>query len=330
MKEKITIQRKLLDWVVSGIGSVAGSMLAPWKARREAQAKQIDAEGDAKVLQIQAKAHAEARAELVPPDAEVDVELDITNAVNQRLRFQEKKRQINITSVVTQAAAQLGEGEVENNEPDHDWIARFFNDVQDVSSEEMQSLWARILAGEIERTGSTSIQTLGILKNLDQATSRLFRKFCSACIFLNADDQTISDARVPSLGGNAGDNSLRAYGLDFDALNVLNEHGLIISDYNSWCDYRVSIEFQVGEPPRAVRLPFRFQDRYWVLIPTHKRDSNAEFRLSGVALTRSGRELSNVVGSEAMNEFSQALSNFFQGQNLQMTEVESGKPQIFR
>lgn len=295
MKNNVKLQEKLLGYVVSGIGSFAGSMLAPWKARREAQAKQIDAEGEAKVLQIQARAQAEARAELVPPDAEVDVELDITNAVTQRLRIQEKKRQDNITSVVGQAAAQLGEGEVENNEPDHDWTARFFNDVQDVSSEEMQSLWAKILAGEVERPGNTSIRTLGILKNLDQATSRLFRKFCSACIFLNADSKTISDARLPSLGGNAADNSLRAYGLDFDVLNILNEHGLIISDYNSWCDYRVSIEFQAGEPPRPVRLPFRFQDRYWVLIPTNERDSNMEFRLSGVALTRSGRELLRVL-----------------------------------
>ena len=46
------------------------------------------------------------------------------------------------------------------------------------------------------------------------------------------------DARVPSLGGNAAQNSLEAYGLGFGNLNVLNEHGLIIADYNSWFDDR--------------------------------------------------------------------------------------------
>ena len=319
---------KLVDYAASGIGSVAGSMLAPWRARREALAKQIAAKGDAAALLIQAEAQAEARAILVSQDTDVTGELDIANTVNQRIQFQERKRQINIVSVVRQAANQLGDKEVENNEPDHDWTARFFNDVQDVSSEEMQSLWAKVLAGEVERAGSTSIRTLGILKNLDQDTARLFRKFCSACVFLSPDGKTLMDARVPSLGGNAGSNSLQAYGLHFGALNILNEHGLIISDYNSWHDYRLSIGLKIDNPPQLIRMPFCFQDRYWILIPTNERNPNKEFRLSGVMLTRPGRELSVIVGLETMDEFSRALSDFFRGEKLQMTEVAS--PIVFR
>ena len=67
------------------------------------------------------------------------------------------------------------------------------NDIQDVSSEKFQLLWAKVLAGEVERPGSTSIRTLSILKNIDQATADLFRKFYSACVVLK------DDARVPSL-----------------------------------------------------------------------------------------------------------------------------------
>ena len=144
---------KLLDYVASGIGSVAGSMLGPWRARREALAKQITAKGDADVLLIQAEAQAEARAILVSQDVDVTGELNIANTVNQRIQFQERKRQLNIASVVMQAANQLGDKGVANHEPDHDWTARFFNDVQDVSSEEMQALWAKVLAGEVERAG---------------------------------------------------------------------------------------------------------------------------------------------------------------------------------
>lgn len=321
---------KLVDYAASGIGSVAGAMLAPWIARREAQAKQIAAEGDAKILLLQAETQAKARKILMSQHTDVTGELDIADTVNQRIQFQERKRQINIASVVRQAANQLGDKEVENHEPDHDWTARFFNDVQDVSSEEMQSLWAKVLAGEVERAGSTSIQTLGILKNLDQTTARLFRKFCSVCLFLSPDGKDFMDARVPSLGGNAGSNSLGAYGLNFDALNLLNEHGLIISDYNSWFDYRLSVGLKADHSTQLIRIPFRFQNRYWVLIPTSERDLGEEFRLSGVAMTRSGRELSGVVDSEAMDEFSQALSSFFQREKLQMTEVESYAPQVFR
>ena len=45
---------KLVDYTASGIGSVAGLMMAmwvPWKAKQEAEAKKIAAEGDATILQ---------------------------------------------------------------------------------------------------------------------------------------------------------------------------------------------------------------------------------------------------------------------------------------
>ena len=208
---------------------------------------------------------------------------------------------------------ELGDKDVANSEPDHDWTARFFSDVQDVSSEEMQSLWGKVLAGEVERPGSTSILTLSILRNLDQATASIFRKLCSICISIRLDGNQFIDARVPSLGGNPSNNVLNDYGLNFDALNVLNEHGLIISDYNSWSNhYGLCIEIvsSGSESPRA-RLPFSLQGRYWILVSTTIRAENQEFRLSGVALTRSGRELSRIVDLEPMNKYAQALMKFF-------------------
>ena len=206
---------KLLDYVASGIGSVAGPMLATWRARREAQAIRIAAKGEADALLIQAEAQSEAREILLSQDTEISGEVDISDAVRQRIQFQERKRQLNIESVVKKAATQLGDTEVPNDETDHDWTAHFFNHVQDVSSEEMQSLWAKVLAGEVERAGSTSIRTLGILRNLDQSTARLFRIFCSGCVFLCIEGRTLVDARVPSLGGNAASNALKPFGLGF-------------------------------------------------------------------------------------------------------------------
>lgn len=48
--EKISGVDKLVDVLASGIGSVAGPILAPWKASREARARLIEAEGTAKIL----------------------------------------------------------------------------------------------------------------------------------------------------------------------------------------------------------------------------------------------------------------------------------------
>ena len=321
---------KLCDYAASGIGSIAGPILAPWKARREAQVKKIVAKAEADALVVLAEAQAEARKTLISQDSTFTAELDIANTVSQRIQFQEEKRQKNIESVVKQAASQLGDKEVPDNEPDHDWTARFFNEAQDVSSEEMQSLWAKVLAGEVERAGSTSIRTLSILKNLDQATAHLLRKFCSACIFFCPDGKTILDARVPSLGGNAATNALQAYGFDFGNLNILNEHGLIISDYNSWRDYKMSIGVTLDSNSSLLRIPFIFQNRHWILVPTDQGRDNKEYRLSGVALTHSGCELARIVELESMDKFAQDLINYFQKSNFQMTEIDSQGPQLFR
>ena len=310
-------------------------MLASWKARREANASQIGArgqaasmgilaEGQSNALRIIANAQSEAQQSLA--SSNLQGEVTISDAVSQRFQFQEEKRQKNIHAVTALAAAALDGSDVPDHEPDHDWTARFFNEIQDVSSEQMQELWAKVLAGEVERPGNTSIRTLSILRNLDQTTARLFGRLSSACLSIRPDGDQFWDSRVCSLGGAAGDNALRAYGLDFDCLNILNEHGLIISDYNSWFDYNVSITSWPSERDAAMMcVPFRFQGRYWVLVPLVQRPSGRVFRLSGVALTRSGRELSRIVGVDAMDEYAQALRKYFRNNKLQMTEVDSGE-----
>ena len=68
---KVQALDKLLDYAASGIGSVAGPILATWRARKKLGPKVIAAEGDANVLRIRADAHAKAREGLLPRDARV-------------------------------------------------------------------------------------------------------------------------------------------------------------------------------------------------------------------------------------------------------------------
>ena len=331
----ISALEKLLDYAASGIGSIAGPMLVSWRARREGEASRIAAHAEADVQAIRAAGQAEslsiitaaqedARQLLTAPGIAIRGEFTIAEAIEQRVQFQEQKRQSNIGAIVQQAALEVGDKQAQDHEVDHDWTARFFTEIQDVSSEEMQSLWAKVLAGEVERPRRTSIRTLDILRGLDQRTANLFRKLCSACVSINPDGSHFIDARVPSLGGNAGENVLQQYGLNFGNLNVLNEHGLVISDYNSWFDYRIVIGINPGPGQPPPRIPFCFQNRQWVLVQTNQRDLPKEFRMSGVALTRSGQELSRIVDLEPMDEYAQALREFFEGRHLRMIEASSG------
>lgn len=182
---KIPALEKLVDYVASGVGAIGGPLLARWKARTQAAAARIEAQGQADVLRIDAQAHAEttkliaeAQAEaqriVAADDSSLRGEVSIANAIESRLEFQERKRESNIRSVVGKAAEALYGKQVDRHEVDHDWVARFFADAQDVTSEHMQAIWAKILAGEVETPGRTSLHTLAVLKNMSRQDAELF------------------------------------------------------------------------------------------------------------------------------------------------------------
>ena len=179
---KIPAVDKLIDYVASGIGAVGGPLLARWKANREAAVARIEAQGQADSIALITDAMTEARKKFSAADASIQGEISIGEGMESRLMFQEKKRQRNLKAVVELAADELCDKEVQNHDLDHDWVARFFSDVQDVTSEHMQRIWAKILAGEVETPGRTSLHTLSILKNMAQRDAVLFVKM-SAFVF---------------------------------------------------------------------------------------------------------------------------------------------------
>ena len=177
---------KLVDYTASGIGAIAGPILAPWKASREgkarvkaaeadAEVRRIGAESNAQSLQIIADAQAQARQAIAKPIESGHGVVEITrDNITQRIEFQERKRLANVSSVLQNAAAELGDKKVSDHEPDHDWTARFFDSVQDVSSEDMRKIWSKILAGEVEKPGGTSLRTLSILRDMSQNDAKMF------------------------------------------------------------------------------------------------------------------------------------------------------------
>lgn len=214
---------------------------------------------------------------------------------------------------------QQAESETEKS-IDDDWFNIFEKEASQKSTEEVQHRFARVLAGEIEKPGSYSIRAVKILGELDQYVAALFKTLCSACVFLGIPNSKIHiDARVPSLSGRAGTNALGKYGLNFVQLNILNEYGLIISDYDTWLTCDGIIEYQ-GDP---APLQFYHQGSTWVLLPLPERDNKMELRLSGVVFSEVGRELFHIVDQNPMPEYTEDLKKFFAEQNLSMIEVNN-------
>ena len=239
------------------------------------------------------------------------------------------REQFNLDKVSEVAALEINkpmadcvenEADVKEAEPiDDDWLNAFEKEASQKSTDEMQRLFGRILAGEIRKPSSFSIKTLKAMGQIDQATANLFRRLCSLSVSLKVQSHIIQ-ATVLSLGGNAGSNALQKFGLSFDQLNRLHEYGLIISDYNSYTMF----DFCVVKS-NTIGMPLTFQSRAWALVPTQTRAEDSKLRLHGVALSSAGKELLGVVEIEANDEYTGALTEFFQKQNLTMTEVAPPK-----
>lgn len=137
--------------------------------------------------------------------------------VDDRVFQQEARRQLNIENVTAIAAEQLKDDPpIENTPVNDDWMARFFNIVQDISNEEMQALWGKILAGEVKRPKSFSLRTMELIKNLSKDEADVIMKVGNFS-FRKDDDYAIFK----------GDDGLEKHGITFYDTALLIELGII-------------------------------------------------------------------------------------------------------
>jgi hypothetical protein len=203
-----------------------------------------------------------------------------------------------------------------------DWLNTFEDQAAHMSSEEMQCLFARILAGEIRKPASYSIKTVKLIAQLDNTAAAIFKTVCSLCISYSVPGLNAPlDARAISLGGSAGENSLADYGLGFQQLSTLTEYGLITSDFHTWADYQLSIA-----RGKAALLPISYQNELWALVPHKEMPQSTNLKMYGVALTGSGRELLSIVDKQPNGKYTAALLAFIDKLGMQMTKVDSLKP----
>ena len=298
---KVPALEKLLECAASGIGAVAGPMLASWKARREAKARRIETEGEADRLKLITDATAEARRVLVPPDTVKHGTVTIgPDGITQRIEFQEKKRQANIVSVVTGAVANLGDKEVPDREPDPDWTARFFDCAQDVSSRDMQKLWSQLLSGEVESPGQTSLRTLDVLRNM---TSEEAQKFQDACSYVSYQTVILYFTVY-----DASEMAMNYPEIACDNLFLLRDAGLINAEPTT---------------QRTIR-PVKHED--YAFIPYHDlllkispREKRFPLDIPCFLLTSAGRELLQFTKCEARMDYLESFSRWLRSRGFELS-----------
>lgn len=279
------------------------------------------------------RAETNARVKLIETNAsqiarQLEVDPEYARVAVRKFGQRIIREQVNLDMVSEEAARQLAKQEAlsaeaggqEVKEIDDDWLNQFEREASQKSTEEMQRLFGRILAGEISRPSSYSIRTIKILGELDTQVAQLFQKFCSASISIQIPTTglLIVDARVPSLGGNASHNALQQYGFAYATLNKLNEYGLIISDYNSWFDYGL---LALANENNQVLSGFSHQNQLFGLIPNEKWGQKKEVKVSGVGFSEVGKELLSIIDVIPVPNYTKDLKEFFLKQNLVMTPV---------
>ncbi|MCR4467791.1 DUF2806 domain-containing protein [Burkholderia sp. SCN-KJ] len=167
-----------------------GSLLKPWQSRRVARADLANrteeilllaqAERDATDIQAGTKrAHLEGgRVLLLEQNVEVvdgraEPQLNIPQliaAAAQARGAQAVLDEVNVAKSVLHAERILiGDNTPVIDRPlDGDWLKRWRDSAASISSDELQSLWGKVLAEEVKAPGTYSLRTLDFLKNLSR------------------------------------------------------------------------------------------------------------------------------------------------------------------
>jgi hypothetical protein len=270
---------KLVETVAHGIGV----LYEPYRIRRQAEA-------EAEAIEI--KAEAEAGALVIRAKSEIKVR-ELAARAGERIAFRELRRQENIERITAKALPLLP-NEVAEQPVDPDWTAHFFENCQDISDEQIQQLWARILAGEVSAPGTFSLRTLGIVKMLTKEDAGLFTRFCT---YVWQTSEKLEAILYPP-------HNRRFAGEEYDVLLRLQWMGLLI------CQPKMLLK--VGAPAEFT---------YW---GTRYTLSHAEptfvIRVGDAALTEAGRELTSVSGAIPDPVYRDKVLAWWRSQGIGITE----------
>lgn len=203
----IKIDGKPLEKLIEVISNGIGTIYRPRAIRKEAEAKAYEIEI---VERAKAKALAEGK----------EIEAEVYERMQERLLYRETSRQNNIDNVSAIAIQQLQDEEtVSDDSVDQDWSTRFFNIVEDISDEEMQKLWGRILAGEVKRPKSYSLRTLETIRNLSRSEADTFIKVANFSIKSRGASYIFK--------GNDSNQLYKEFEIRYNDIATLKEIGLI-------------------------------------------------------------------------------------------------------
>lgn len=248
------------DTLIKKVSSAVGGIFEPWQIKRVAKA--------------------EAEASLIKAKAEIEI-TDLHRRAMHRFVEEEANRQENMEVITEKAIPQLEEGS-DPSKMEDDWVTNFFDKSRIVSDNEMQDLWASVLAGEANSPGTYSKRTVNFLGDLDKRDAELFSALCSFGWFVGAFTPLIFDPQAAIYNDK---------GLNFNTLTHLDSIGLI--QFNNLSGFS------------RTGLPQKFTVAYCEepLSLTMEKEEGNKLSIGRVLLTQVGIELARVCQSPGIEGF---------------------------
>jgi hypothetical protein len=165
----------------------------------------------------------------------------LLKSAGQRFLAEQKTKQRNLKTVVDKAELSA----ISNpQEVEQDWFLKWMEISQTISRENVQEILARIISGEVKKSGSFSLRSLDVLKNLSKAELNLFQIFCDISYSIpNVGDAVTCVICEPF--GNPGQNGMSSIGLSYPSLAILQDAGLIQTDLNAWREFPIPVMLQI-------------------------------------------------------------------------------------
>jgi len=181
---------------------------------------------------------------------------DRAKAVSQRNRLREEQKLANLSAIMDMAL-DVAISDVSNESIDPDWFYSFTDLAENIYSPDMQELWGKILAVEISRPGSFSLNTLETLRKLTQRDAKIFALACRLSSKRVGDPipRIITDYHQRKTLTNWFVNkhtmpvNLANFGLSYPSLLTLFDLGLIVSNEIESAEFPLhkSVLFRCGE-----------------------------------------------------------------------------------
>lgn len=219
------------------------------------------------------------------------------------LRFvaEQTRQQENIEAITADAMAKL-DHEAKPDQLDNDWIVNFFDKSRHCSDEQMQSLWAKILAGEANSPGKFSRRTVNLMADFGKADAEAvstIRRFC-------LED---TDGKLIPLVFNHKQAFFKENGLSFDLLHHLSSIGVITFSMDGYYE----------EYPTDV-LPVRYLGTNLALGLSNPR----RIEVGQILFTDSGKDLASLCNVPPVPGFLEFVLDHLKGHGVvALTEQEA-------